>query len=117
MNVVDKNTAAHGIWGNHCDSWVLADSDNLSVKQEHMPPGTKEKLHFHNFASQFFFILNGMATFYINDKKNIVSQQQGIMIEPQKQHFIANETEAGLNFIVISQPSTSNDRVVPIEHL
>lgn len=108
--VIDKQTSEHYTWGQDCDSWVLNDTEELSVKQELMPSGTKEKLHFHTKAQQFFFILKGTATFYIDEKKEIVAEQKGIAIQAKTAHFIANETEEDLEFLVISQPSTNNDR-------
>lgn len=30
--VVDKNSASHYLWGDNCDSWILADSPDLSIK-------------------------------------------------------------------------------------
>ncbi len=108
--IVNKTSAQHYTWGNNCLSWVLADTPGLSVKQESMPAGTKEALHFHNHAQQFFFILKGIATFYANGKKNTVGANEGILIEPNTQHYIANETATELEFLVISQPSTNEDR-------
>jgi mannose-6-phosphate isomerase-like protein (cupin superfamily) len=109
--IIDKETAEHYTWGNNCDSWVLANTDGLSIKQESMPGNTREQLHFHNHAQQFFFILNGFATFYIDDNKIIVHPQKGLLINPKTKHYIANETQYQLDFLVISQPTTNNDRI------
>ena len=109
-NIIDKLTASHYLWGEKCDSWVLNDTEGLSVKLESMPGGTKEKLHFHTNAQQFFFILKGIATFYSGSEKKIVNQQQGLSILPKTKHYIANETTEKLEFLVISQPSTNKDR-------
>lgn len=111
MRVKDKASAPHYNWGNNCDSWILNDSTGLSVKQELMPPGTKEQLHYHKEASQFFFIIKEMAVFYIDDIKYTVDEHQGITIQPGEKHFIANEKDDVLEFLVISQPSTNNDRI------
>ena len=100
------------MWGNKCDSWVLTDTVGLSVKQESMPSGTREKLHFHSNAQQFFFILKGVATFYIDEAKIIVEEYNGILIQPKSQHFIANKTDEQLDFLVISQPTTNDDRTI-----
>lgn len=109
--VIDKQLAKHYFWGENCESWVLADTDRLSVKQESMPSGTREKLHFHADAQQFFFILKGTATFYLNDKKEIVTEQKSILIESKMKHYITNEADSILDFLVVSQPTTNNDRI------
>jgi len=108
--IIDKQTAEHYLWGSNCDSWVLTDTIGLSVKQESMPSSTREKLHFHTNAQQFFYILKGSATFYLEGDKIIVDEQKGILIRPKTKHFIANETTEQLEFLVISQPTTNNDR-------
>lgn len=108
--IKSKNNAEHYIWGNGCDSWVLKDSENLSVKQEIMPSQTAEKLHFHHHAEQFFYILKGEAVFYTNDEKFSVKAGESISILPKSKHYISNESENDLEFLVISNPSTNNDR-------
>src|SRR6185437_6129731 len=109
-NIIDKHSANHYQWGNNCDSWILADTPALSVKQESMPSDTQEKLHFHSQAQQFFFILKGTATFYYDGKKEIIVEHQGILVAPMTKHFIANETTGTLEFLVVSQPDTKHDR-------
>jgi len=85
---------------------VLADTEGLSVKQESLPAGATEKLHFHNQAQQFFFMLKGTATFYCRANNYTLYEQQGINISPNTNHFIANETSSPPGFLVSSQPST-----------
>lgn len=109
-HIVDKETARHYLWGDQCDAWVLVENPSLSVKLERIPKGAKEKLHFHQKAQQFFYILKGTATFYVNEEQKTVHPQQGIFIEPEAKHLIANESPDDLEFMVISQPSTNNDR-------
>lgn len=109
--MIIKTNSNHYKWGENCDAWNLVANENLSVKLEKMPPGTKEKLHFHKKAQQFFFVLKGEAVFYIDGKKEIISEKEGILINPGAQHFVANETEKELEFLVVSQPSTNSDRI------
>ncbi len=109
--MINKSNAKHYTWGNDCDSWVFLDNDKLSIKLESMPIGTKEKLHFHSNAQQFFFILKGTATLYIDKNKKLIQENQGISIDANTKHYIANTSEKMLSFLVISQPSTNNDRV------
>lgn len=109
---INKENSEHYIWGENCDSWVLQDGENLSIKQEKMPSNTSETLHFHKNAQQFFYVLKGKATFYIDEEKIEVPEKNGISIQPLQKHFISNETSEDLEFLVISNPSTNNDRIL-----
>jgi mannose-6-phosphate isomerase-like protein (cupin superfamily) len=111
MKPIDKHSAAHYTWAEVCQSWVLADEEGLVVKQEEMPAGSREQLHVHHHARQFFYILSGVAHFYVEDKVWVVKEQQGLLILPGEKHYIANETKLALSFLVISSPGTSMDRV------
>lgn len=98
-------------WGNNCRAWTFVENENLSIKQEEMPPETEEVLHYHNYSQQFFYILKGKAVFEIDDVILIVHKGEGINIEPKQKHRIMNkEEETTLEFLVCSQPSTQKDR-------
>jgi mannose-6-phosphate isomerase-like protein (cupin superfamily) len=107
----DKTNAEAYTWGETCRSYIIIDKPELSVKQEFMPPGTKERLHVHENATQVFHITEGAAVFYIADKRVVVSRDQSIVIEPGQKHLIANESSGTLTFVITSQPSTKQDRV------
>lgn len=109
--ITDKHSAPYYAWGEKCSTWVLADTIGLSIKQENMPPGTTEQLHFHKNAQQYFYILKGLATFHCDGEVDTVGAGTGILIEPGCKHYIANETRNELEFLIISQPSTINDRM------
>ena len=111
MKTIDKNSAPHYVWGDGCDNWVLTETPGLSIKQESMPAGAREKSHFHYHVQQFFFILKGIAVFYVGEKKHIIKEHQGILIQAGAKHYIANESNETLEFLIISQPSVSTDRV------
>ena len=108
---ISKKTSNHYKWGNNCDGWHLLASEVLSVIEENMPVSAEEKLHYHNKAQQFFYILKGEATFYIEHEKIVISQNEGIHISPQRPHKIANYGNEPLQFLVISQPRSHGDRV------
>ena len=108
---ISKENAARYTWGDNCSSWVLNDAAALSVKQELMPAGAREQLHYHQHASQFFFMLKGVATFYIEDENIEVREQEGITIERNQKHFVVNNGTDPIEFLVISQPATQNDRI------
>lgn len=98
-------------WGDGCYGWEFIETDELSVKQELMPEGTAEQLHYHEKAEQFFFILAGRARFEVDGEEIIVKQNQGIRIEPGQKHRISNAVAQDLEFILYSKPSTKNDRI------
>lgn len=105
----------HYKWGNNCDSYVLLNNKNLSVKFEKMPPKTTEEKHFHKFSQQYFFIINGNVEFEITNsskeiQKIMVRENEGIHIPSNTEHKILNFSENEIKFLVISQPSTDNDR-------
>jgi mannose-6-phosphate isomerase-like protein (cupin superfamily) len=112
MNIVSKhNSLKHYQWGEDCDGWNLVDEQPLSVKLERMPPRTFENKHYHKKAKQFFYILKGEAVFEIQQQRISVKSEQGIYIEAGKEHRIINETEEDLEFMLTSQPSTTDDRI------
>lgn len=90
---------------------MIVNRPELSVKQELMPSGTREQLHFHKQATQYFYVLSGIASFYLDDEKFILEREQGIRVTPYSKHYIANESELPLELMVISQPSTNYDRI------
>lgn len=106
-----QNPLKHYQWGDACDGWNFVDETSLSVKQEKMPTGTSEALHYHQHAQQFFFMLKGSAMFEIENENIIVNEQEGIHIQAGKKHRIINHTSSAIEFILSSQPSTAGDRI------
>jgi mannose-6-phosphate isomerase-like protein (cupin superfamily) len=111
MKIVDTFTADHYNWGSNCDGWHFVKSDSLSVIKERMPALTKEKLHYHRKAQQFFYILSGVATFEIDGLFYEVEQNKGISIKPGIVHGVSNNRDSDLEFIVVSEPESHGDRV------
>lgn len=107
----NKDNSKYALWAENCSSWLFHQSETLSVKLEQMAPETKEKLHLHYLAQQFFFILKGTATFYINDQVEKINAYEGIAVPPNTPHYIANESSVDLEFLVISEPNTDRDRI------
>ncbi|HCT29392.1 MAG TPA: cupin domain-containing protein [Bacteroidales bacterium] len=111
FGIVDTSNAEHYKWGDTCDGWHFVKSDSLSVIKETMPCMTKERLHYHEKAQQFFYILAGTATFEINGTTCVVNKNQGISIKPGIKHRVFNNGDSDLKFIVISEPKSHGDRV------
>jgi mannose-6-phosphate isomerase-like protein (cupin superfamily) len=105
-----ENPLSHYKWGNNCDGWNFVNKAELSIKQECMPSKTAEVLHFHEYAEQFFYVLKGCATFLIENETVTVTAEKGLTIMAGNKHKIMNNGDHDLEFILISYPSTSNDR-------
>ncbi|MEO2073053.1 MAG: cupin domain-containing protein [Zunongwangia sp.] len=110
MTTNTENTP-HYTWGNHCDAWILIQSDQVIIKEEKMPLNTEEQTHYHNETAQFFYILEGVATFLLNKKEIVVKQNEGIKIEKKQSHKICNRHSEYLRFLVISFPGNPMDRI------
>jgi len=106
-----KHNSPHYTWGNNCEGWRLLDSPSLSVIHERMPPAMSEVKHYHEKAQQFFFILSGTATFYFEDEMVQVNEKEGLHIPAGKIHQIKNESAEAIEFLVISEPTTKEDRI------
>ena len=66
--VVSIGNAEHYIWGEICDGWHLLKRGDMSVIQEHVPPGGAEVMHYHSQARQFFYILEGEGIMLFEEK-------------------------------------------------
>jgi len=105
-----ENCLSHYKWGDNCDGWNLISKPEMAIKQELMPAQTAEKLHFHTYAEQFFYILKGQATFLIEEETFKVNASSGLQIKAGNKHKIMNNGVGDLEFILFSCPSTKNDR-------
>jgi mannose-6-phosphate isomerase-like protein (cupin superfamily) len=109
--VSKKHPLQQYAWGKAASAWNLLDQESLSVKLEHMPPGEEERLHYHQYAQQFFYILRGTAIFEIDGEQTKVEEEHGFYISPNQKHRIMNLSKEALEFILCSQPSTTKDRI------
>jgi mannose-6-phosphate isomerase-like protein (cupin superfamily) len=107
---ISTKTADHYIWGDRCDGWHLLRSDEISVIQEQMPPGTSEVAHFHARSRQFFYVLSGTLSIFLDGVKHVLTPEHGIVIAPGATHRVFNESESEVRFIVISVPPSHGDR-------
>jgi mannose-6-phosphate isomerase-like protein (cupin superfamily) len=109
--MIDKQTAPHYSWGDGCDGWHLVQTPALSVIQERMPPGTFEVRHFHNKATQFFYVLRGSLTIEVSGVESILSAGQGLYIGAGEPHQVRNQGMVDAEFLVVSNPPSHGDRV------
>jgi len=109
--MINKITAPHYIWGDHCDGWHLVQQPGISVIHERVPAGASEVRHYHNAAWQFFFVLSGTATLEINGKRETLNANDGVEVPPGTPHQLANLSEQAIEFLVISMPPSHGDRI------
>jgi len=112
ISAVSSATVTSYGWGPQCHGWRLVQRDALSVIEEEMPPGASETWHFHKWARQVFYVLEGELAVYASDQDGVpVRAKEGIELPPKTVHRVANAGTVPVRFLVISAPSTSDDRV------
>lgn len=106
-----RSVADHYRWGESCDGWHLVRQGALSVIEERMPPGTREARHRHAAARQFFYVLAGVLTMEVDGTRHHLAARSGIEIAPGVAHQAINESDADVEFIVVSTPPSHGDRI------
>jgi len=109
--IVSIENSDHYRWGNNCDGWHLAASDNLSVIRERVPKGSSEKRHIHKRAEQFFYVLSGMATLEVAGEVHTLHPGEGFHVPAGIAHTLSNRHDEDVAFLVISTPPSHGDRV------
>lgn len=106
----DRASARHYTWAEVCDGWHLVERDDLSVILERMPRQTREEQHLHTRARQFFYVLSGQAVLLLEDHEVHLSPGQGLEVAPGTAHQMRNDSDADLEFLVVSAPKAHGDR-------
>lgn len=109
--MISPATAPHYTWATVCEGWKLVDTPNLSVIQERMPTGTQEVRHRHSRVRQFFYVLRGELTLDVDGAAQVIPAGSGLDIQPGQVHQARNESGADVEFLVISDGSSRDDRV------
>jgi mannose-6-phosphate isomerase-like protein (cupin superfamily) len=109
-HIVDIDSCEPYQWGAKSEGWRLLDRADLSVIQERVPSGDRERRHFHTHARQFFFVLDGEAVIEIDGVRFPLKAGQGIDVDPGTPHQFMNESSAAVSFLVISAPRSHGDR-------
>jgi mannose-6-phosphate isomerase-like protein (cupin superfamily) len=108
---IDIGTADRYVWGDVCHGWHLLKHADLSVIQESVPPGAGEIEHYHARARQFFYVLAGLATMKLGETTFALRAGQGLHVPPGVRHRFGNTSDTEVVFIVISSPTTADDRI------
>ena len=82
----------------------------LSVIQERVPPGDRERRHLHSKARQFIYVLEGQAVLEVGGSRLEVRAGQGLEVPPGVPHQFMNESQSAVTFLVVSCPHSHGDR-------
>jgi mannose-6-phosphate isomerase-like protein (cupin superfamily) len=104
------STAEHYWWDDICEGWRLLDRPDLSVIQERIPPGAGEVKHYHQRARQLFFVLSGNLEIELGSHSFQLSAGDSIEVSPASVHQVHNTGDSDASFLVISAPTTRDDR-------
>ena len=113
---VSTSNAEHYTWpstigSSACDGWHLHRSPSLSIIEERMPPGTAERRHLHQHATQFFYVLAGELIIELNGEGHRLTPFTGLSISAGSPHQVFNRGTQDVRFLVVSQPPSHGDRV------
>jgi mannose-6-phosphate isomerase-like protein (cupin superfamily) len=108
---ISTDTTTPRSWGEGCLTWELLAGKDLAVFHERMPPGTEEVRHYHQRAQQFFFVLTGQLRIELDGVIHELSQHEGVAVDPGIAHQVRNASPEPAEFLVISSPNTSGDRI------
>lgn len=116
MATVSSANAEHYSWGQACDGWHLLATNDLSVIEERMPPGSFEQRHRHAHARQFFYVLEGEATMELEGSVHRLHRGDGLHVPPGSAHQMRNDSASDVRFVVVSAPRSHGDRIAaPLE--
>jgi mannose-6-phosphate isomerase-like protein (cupin superfamily) len=76
-----------------------------------VPPGDRERRHFHSKAQQFFYVLEGQAVLEAGGSRFEIRAGQGLEVPPGVPHQFMNESESAVTFLVVSCPHSHGDRI------
>lgn len=76
-----------------------------------MKPGERLGAHYHNEVEETFYLLEGKAKFYVNDKEYQAIAGDAFRLEPMDRHDIVNDSDAVARFVFIKCPYLPDDKV------
>ena len=108
---ISRPSAEHYTWGAQCDGWHLVRAEGLSVIEERMPPGAHEVRHRHARSRQFFYVLSGTLTMEVEGTRHRLAARTGLELPPGTAHQAINDSDADVEFLVVSTPPSHGDRI------
>lgn len=112
LKLIDLQHTNHMTWGNGCDVFTLINTNKFHIIHEAIPPGNKDKMHYHSVSDQFLYLLSGKITVKLINDTITLKQYQGVMIPAKCAHYVENEDSETAVLLTISAPGQSDDRVL-----
>ena len=91
-------------WAKDHFFWQLVEKNELSVKIEEIPPLGQSEIHHHRKSFQFFFILQGEASFLLDKNLIHLKEHESVDVPQKKKHQIENAGKDKCLFLVVSLP-------------
>ncbi len=74
-------------------------------------PGQRLGGHYHNEVEETFYILEGQASFYVNDVRHSLVAGDAIRLEAPERHDVVNKGDQPLKMVFIKCPYLPKDKV------
>jgi 3-hydroxyisobutyrate dehydrogenase/2-hydroxy-3-oxopropionate reductase len=97
-------------WAEGCRAWDLIDRPDRPVSEESMAPGAAERWHVHTWAHQLVYVLGGTLTVRTPAGETSLRAGDAFEIDPGVPHQVANTSARDVRFLIVAQPSSSDDR-------
>ncbi len=111
MDKITLENADQYQWGNAGKGWLLSLSKDRTVAERELSPGVKEVRHYHKEAWQFFYILSGTGTMWVDGETVELSKNEAFEVDPQRHHQLSNTGEEQMRYLVFSTPNSYDDRI------
>lgn len=112
-NIISRSNAGHYKWGKNCDAWHLLSTRRLSVIEERVPPGDEEAPHYHRYATQLFYLLQGQIRFTHATEVFDMQPGEAVHVLPGVLHKLENLGDEDAVLLVVSSPESHSDRYEP----
>jgi len=76
-----------------------------------LKPGEDLAGHYHEQVEETFYVLQGKATFQVNDEEIVAEQGTALRMEPEDCHAVANAGTRDLKLVFIKWPYLPKDKV------
>jgi len=110
-----SHTKVYRPWGHYLS---VVESNRWQVKLIHVKPGEKLSLQMHHHRSEHWVVVSGTAKVEVDNKIEILSENQSVYIPLGSQHRLSNPGKIGLNLIEVQSGSyVGEDDIVRFEDI